>query len=70
MAAMASKFNFECVIQYYTDQWKHPHDKIFAPNFLVTIEMMQGIQVRFSLFFPRIFAPFRIARFEPLEKPL
>ena len=21
MAAMASKFNFECVIQYYTDQW-------------------------------------------------
>ena len=47
---------------------KHPHDKIFAPNFLVTIEMMQGI--RLSLFFPRIFAPFRIARFEPLEKPL
>ena len=23
MAAMASKFNFECVIQYYTDQWVH-----------------------------------------------
>ena len=22
MAAMAAKFNFECVIQYYTDQWK------------------------------------------------
>ena len=21
MAAMTSKFNFECVIQYYTDQW-------------------------------------------------
>ena len=21
MAAMASKFNLECVIQYYTDQW-------------------------------------------------
>ena len=26
MAAMASKFNFECVIQYYTDQWAtHVH---------------------------------------------
>ena len=24
MAAMASKFNFECVIQYYTDQWILP----------------------------------------------
>ena len=24
MAAMASKFNFECVIQYYTDKWFHP----------------------------------------------
>ena len=23
MAAMTSKFNFECVIQYYTDQWIH-----------------------------------------------
>ena len=21
MAAMTSKFNYECVIQYYTDQW-------------------------------------------------
>ena len=21
MAAMTSKFNFKCVIQYYTDQW-------------------------------------------------
>ena len=21
MAAMTSKFNFECVTQYYTDQW-------------------------------------------------
>ena len=26
MAAMASKFNFECVIQYYTDQWRGPID--------------------------------------------
>ena len=24
MAAMTSKFNFECVIQYYTDQWCIP----------------------------------------------
>ena len=23
MAAMTSKFNFECAIQYYTDQWLH-----------------------------------------------
>ena len=28
MAAMASKFNFECVIQYYTDQWGKPIGKI------------------------------------------
>ena len=26
MAAMASKFNFECVIQYYTDQWLTPSE--------------------------------------------
>ena len=26
MAAMASKFNFECVIQYYTDQWVYYYD--------------------------------------------
>ena len=28
MAAMASKFNFECVIQYYTDQWYLLFDRV------------------------------------------
>ena len=30
MAAMASKFNFECVIQYYTDQWVKVHWRDFT----------------------------------------
>ena len=32
MAAMASKFNFECVIQYYTDQWILPG--VIVPVFI------------------------------------
>ena len=31
MAAMASKFNFECVIQYYTDQWYSVYQKKLYP---------------------------------------
>ena len=29
MVAMTSKFNFECVIQYYTDQWVQAYKIIF-----------------------------------------
>ena len=36
MAAMTSKFNFECVIQYYTDQW--PDNLGSLCKFLVIVD--------------------------------
>ena len=37
MAAMTLKFNFECVIQYYTDQWRSHGLRQLVDNESVTI---------------------------------